>query len=96
MTDLPLIEDLNHAQADGRACVVCGFDYLTAPAGTRSVPVGRSVTGSQVMACAPPKRCAERAGWRPPTGWRQDVLSEPRHILARLDAMARDHLGEEL
>ena len=43
--------NLTDAQADGHACVVCRLDYDTAPASTRQVPVGRSVTGSQVFAC---------------------------------------------
>ncbi|MCE7002492.1 hypothetical protein LWC34_06555 [Kibdelosporangium philippinense] len=38
-------------QADGLACVVCGADYLVVRVAHR--PVGRSVTGGQVFACAP-------------------------------------------
>ena len=37
---------LTALQADGLACVACGADYLRV-----HVPVGRSVTGSQVFAC---------------------------------------------
>jgi hypothetical protein len=40
---------LNALQADGLACVVCGADFLRVR--VRHVPVGRSVTGSQVFAC---------------------------------------------
>jgi len=50
---------LNPAQADGLACVCCGVDYLDHPAS--HVPVGWSVTGSQVFACMDsPQRCAEK------------------------------------
>ncbi|MEU4801055.1 helix-turn-helix domain-containing protein [Actinosynnema sp. NPDC023587] len=41
---------LSEAQADGRACVVCGSDFLTTRAS--HLPVGRSSTGSQVFACS--------------------------------------------
>ena len=41
--------ELTALQADGLACVVCGADYLRVRAA--HVPVGRSVTGSQVFAC---------------------------------------------
>ncbi|PNG93478.1 hypothetical protein SMF913_28943 [Streptomyces malaysiensis] len=40
---------LTPAQADGLACVACGADYLHIH--VPHVPVGRSVTGSQVFAC---------------------------------------------
>ncbi|MGH3982129.1 MAG: hypothetical protein ACRDST_05435 [Pseudonocardiaceae bacterium] len=40
---------LGSAQADGLACVVCARDYLRHP--TQRIPVGRSLTGSQVFAC---------------------------------------------
>ena len=50
---------LTAVQADGLACVICGLDYLCAP-GSASVPVGRSVTSSQVFACI--GLCAEAAG----------------------------------
>jgi hypothetical protein len=40
---------LTAPQADGLACVVCGADYLRIQ--VPHVPVGRSVTGSQVFAC---------------------------------------------
>jgi hypothetical protein len=40
---------LTALQADGLACVSCGADYLTVA--TPHVPVGRSMTGSQVFAC---------------------------------------------
>jgi len=57
-----IITGLTAAQADGLACVICGLDYLRTR-GSRSVPVGRSVTGSQVFACV--GRCAEAAGVDP-------------------------------
>lgn len=44
-----MITGLTAAQADGLACVVCGADYLRIR--VPHVPVGRSVTGSQVFAC---------------------------------------------
>ncbi|WP_245848698.1 hypothetical protein [Lentzea kentuckyensis] len=44
-----IITGLTDLQADGLACVICGADYLTLR--TPHVPVGRSVTGSQVFAC---------------------------------------------
>jgi hypothetical protein len=40
---------LTAPQADGLACVACGADYLRVR--VPQVPVGRSVTGSQVFAC---------------------------------------------
>lgn len=43
------ITRLTASQADGLACVVCGADYLRVR--FPHVPVGRSVTGSQVFAC---------------------------------------------
>ena len=50
--------NLTDLQATGLACVKCRKNYLTAPAGTRSVAVGLSaVNGWQVFACATP--CAE-------------------------------------
>lgn len=46
-----LYRDLNEAQADGLACVVCNEDYMTFLGDT--APVGFSATtGSQVFACA--------------------------------------------
>lgn len=60
MTELPRIANLLPAQADGLACVVCRTSLLTAPAGTAFRVVGRSITGSQVHACAPPRPCAGR------------------------------------
>jgi hypothetical protein len=59
-----IISGLTADQADGLACVVCGLDYLDTPR-SASVPVGRSVTGSQVFACV--GRCAEAAGAEPTT-----------------------------
>jgi len=59
-----IITGLTTAQADGLACVICDRDYLRTR-GSRSVPVGRSVTGSQVFACV--GRCAEAAGADPTT-----------------------------
>jgi hypothetical protein len=44
-----LITGLTPVQADGLACTVCGADYLRVR--VPRVPVGRSVTGSQVFAC---------------------------------------------
>jgi hypothetical protein len=44
-----IIAGLTALQADGLACVVCGADYLRVR--VPHVPVGRSVTGSQVFAC---------------------------------------------
>jgi hypothetical protein len=49
MSRQAIITGLASAQADGLACVECGTDYLRVP--VRHVPVGRSVTGSQVFAC---------------------------------------------
>ncbi|HEX5120451.1 MAG TPA: helix-turn-helix domain-containing protein [Pseudonocardiaceae bacterium] len=40
---------LSDAQADGRACVICGADFPAVQAA--SYPVGRSLAGSQVFAC---------------------------------------------
>jgi hypothetical protein len=50
--------DLSPAQADGLACVVCQTNYPLVR--TAHVPVGRSVTGSQVFACV--GQCASTAG----------------------------------
>lgn len=44
-----IIAGLTALQADGLACVACGADYLRVR--VPHVPVGRSVTGSQVFAC---------------------------------------------
>lgn len=44
-----IIAGLTAAQANGLACVACGADYLRVR--VPHVPVGRSVTGSQVFAC---------------------------------------------
>jgi len=44
-----IITGLTPLQADGLACVECGADYLRVR--VPQVPVGRSVTGSQVFAC---------------------------------------------
>lgn len=59
----PRWDGLDPAQADGLACVICTRDLLHHP--MPRVPVGRSVTGSQVMACV--GSCAGRAAlpaWR--------------------------------
>ncbi|WP_238412611.1 helix-turn-helix domain-containing protein [Saccharothrix deserti] len=40
---------LSEPQADGRACVVCGLDFMATQ--VAHYPVGRSSTGSQVFAC---------------------------------------------
>jgi hypothetical protein len=45
----PTINDLTPTQADGFDCVHCGISYIRVP--VPHVPVGRSVTGSQVFAC---------------------------------------------
>lgn len=44
-----IFTDLTDRQADGLACAICNTDYLTAP--VPHVPVGRSLTSSQVFAC---------------------------------------------
>jgi hypothetical protein len=44
-----IITGLSALQADGLACVACGVDYFRVH--VPHVPVGRSVTGSQVFAC---------------------------------------------
>ena len=46
-----IITGLTPLQADGLACVVCEADYLRVR--VSHVPVGRSVTGSQVFTCVP-------------------------------------------
>jgi hypothetical protein len=46
---------LSPSQADGLACVVCGADFLRVL--VAHVPMGRSLTGSQVFACA---ECVEQ------------------------------------
>jgi hypothetical protein len=52
---------LTPLQADGLACVVCGADFLRVR--VPQVPVGRSVTGSQVFACVSCRlSAARRAG----------------------------------
>jgi hypothetical protein len=54
-----IVIGLTVLQADGLACVVCGADFLRVC--VSHVPVGRSVTGSQVFACVscrlPDTRC---------------------------------------
>jgi hypothetical protein len=52
-----IIQDLTDLQADGLACPVCGANYLQLV--VASVPVGCSMTGSQVHACV--GECAEAA-----------------------------------
>jgi hypothetical protein len=44
-----LITGLTPVQVDGLACVACRADYLRVR--VPHVPVGRSMTGSQVFAC---------------------------------------------
>lgn len=44
-----VIAGLTGTRADGLACVVCGAHYLVVR--LAHVPVGRSITGSQVSAC---------------------------------------------
>jgi hypothetical protein len=65
----PRWDDLDPAQADGLACVICTRDFLRHP--TPRIPVGRSVTGSQVMACA--GSCAQRAAL---SAWRLRIPDE--------------------
>ncbi|MGH3885210.1 MAG: hypothetical protein ACRDSZ_01360 [Pseudonocardiaceae bacterium] len=58
-----IITRLTALQADGLACVACGADYFCVR--VPHVPVGRSVTGSQVFACLgcpSDDRQAERGG----------------------------------
>ncbi|MGH3902327.1 MAG: hypothetical protein ACRDTA_29565 [Pseudonocardiaceae bacterium] len=57
-----IITRLTALQADGLACVACGADYLRVH--VPHVPVGRSVTGSQVFACVDccPNDVQRRAG----------------------------------
>ena len=50
MTAEKIITGLTPLQADGLACVACGADYLRV--GVAHAPVGWSLTGSQVFACA--------------------------------------------
>jgi excisionase family DNA binding protein len=45
------------AEQDGRACVVCGVDFIRS--GNSHAPVGRSEAGTQVFACV--GRCEQRA-----------------------------------
>lgn len=45
------------AEADGRACVVCGVGFIRS--GNSHVPVGHSEAGTQVFACV--GRCEKRA-----------------------------------
>jgi excisionase family DNA binding protein len=45
------------AEADGRACVVCGVGFIRS--GNSHAPVGRSEAGTQVFACV--GRCEQRA-----------------------------------
>lgn len=63
-TQLPRFTNLFDDQADGLACVVCRTDLQTGSP-RRTVPVGRSVTGSLVMACLPPFPCAAQLGHKP-------------------------------
>jgi hypothetical protein len=60
-----IVTGLTPLQADGLACVMCGADFLRVR--VPHVPVGRSVTGSQVFACV---------GCRP-----DDQHSEPGGVL---------------
>jgi len=67
---------LTAAQADGLACVICRLDYLHIP-GCGSVPVRRSVTGSQVFACVGP--CVEAARVDSMTMGRRVVVVADEH-----------------
>ena len=51
-----IMSGLTPLQADGLGCVACGADYLRVR--VLHVPVGRSVTGSQVFACV--GRCQDK------------------------------------
>ncbi|HEV7453504.1 MAG TPA: hypothetical protein VGO16_19435 [Pseudonocardiaceae bacterium] len=55
-----IITGLAPLQADGRACVVCGADYLRVH--VAHVPVGRSGRGSQVFACVGCPRADDQHG----------------------------------
>jgi hypothetical protein len=48
--DYQIWANLTDVQAAGMACVVCRIAFLSPRPGAQ-VPVGRSVTGSQVFAC---------------------------------------------
>lgn len=61
-TDPRIYRGLRPEQADGLACIVCGTNYLTDAPKSGSVPVGRSVTNSQVFACKSPRPCAGQLG----------------------------------
>jgi len=52
-----VLAGLTEAQADGMACVICGTDYQRVR--LAHVPVGRSLSGSQVFACV--GRCSALA-----------------------------------
>lgn len=52
-----VLAGLTEAQADGLACVICGTDYLRVR--LAHVPVGRSLSGSRVLACV--GRCSAAA-----------------------------------
>lgn len=65
--------------------MICGLDDLRTP-GSASVPVGRSVTGSQVFACV--DHCSEVAGADPTTigvaGWVVDTDGRRAHSVGAL------------
>lgn len=67
----PIFPNLNHEQADGLACIVCNADFTTT--GIRAVPVGWSVTRSQVFACA--DLCAPAVGYRPDDSEQMELQS---------------------
>lgn len=70
---LAVFHDLTDEQADGLACIVDNADFTTT--GIPNVPVGYSVTRSQVFACAQP--CAPLVGYRSPAVGRVHSGSEP-------------------
>ncbi|HEX5401480.1 MAG TPA: hypothetical protein VFX16_04175 [Pseudonocardiaceae bacterium] len=58
-----IVTELIPSQADGLACVACGTDYLRVR--VTHVPMGRSVTGSQVfvfVGCLPDDQPAGPGG----------------------------------
>ena len=67
----PIFNDLNNEQADGLACIVCRTDFTTT--GVYSVPVGYSVTRSQVFACE--ALCAPAVGYVAPVGDQMELQS---------------------
>jgi hypothetical protein len=72
MSDVVIFHELNHEQAFGHACIVCGRLFHDP---IDQVPVGRSVTGDIVHACAAPRTCARDLGATVGgSGWEQAPL----------------------